>query len=277
MTVLLVLHDRHSVCVDLLVERNVGEVMVQVSVAGLIGSHMHHHVSESGIICQLIVLSRLFFGLHVGPDRQVTFVNLFQEDCVGVHSLFLQVAYISVAARGCEQVHEEVEVEEDGLTSSNDQSVQNARIPHLKEEEEVHALVLRLLQQVMDPSVVTLQRAQATQMPLHATNHAWDTSDCLQEDDSVEPATLVEFVWVVTRDKIKRPACGYDQEMCNAVTDALSRLVRILYLLYFLLGVYRVSHAIALWVENKLVLDHLIQKTFNHLCNFLSSRDCELL
>ena len=107
-------------------------------------------------------------------------------------------------------------------------------------------------------------------MPLHATDHSWYTSNRLQEDDSVEPATLIEFVWVISRNQIKRPAGARNQEHSEAVANALRRLVSVLYLLYFLLGVDRMSHAIALGVQHELVLDHLVQKSFTLLRHLLN-------
>ena len=80
--------------VDLIVALNVSEVMVQVSMTGRISSRMDHYVAETGILRQLVVLYGLLVaGLHAGTLRQVSLVDLLQQDSVRVHDLLLYVAH----------------------------------------------------------------------------------------------------------------------------------------------------------------------------------------
>jgi len=78
-----------------------------------------------------------------------------------------------------DHVGQEVGVEEDALANGDDQPVEDAGVPQLQEEEKVHTLILSLLEQVMDPAMVTLKSTQAAQVPLHSSNHSRYTSDSL--------------------------------------------------------------------------------------------------
>ena len=76
------------------VERLVSEMMVQISMAGLIGSNVCNHVSEAGIFMKLIVLYSFLISFHFKPVLQsrVFSVQLFEQDCISVNSLLLEVA-----------------------------------------------------------------------------------------------------------------------------------------------------------------------------------------
>ena len=65
-------------------------------------------------------------------------------------------------------------------------------------------------------------------MPLHATDHAWNTSYSLQEDHSIEPATLIEFFWIVARHEIKAHTRKTNHVKGDAIPDASWRFVRVL-------------------------------------------------
>jgi len=92
--------------------------------------------------------------------RQVALVDRLDQSSVRVDCLFLKVAYKSVAERWKQHVSERVRVEENTLCRDDRESLQNARLSQVKEEEQVHTLVLRLLQQVIYPSVVPLKFSQ---------------------------------------------------------------------------------------------------------------------
>ena len=57
--------------IDLTIERLISEVMVQISMAGLIGSHMCNHVPEASILVELIVIYGFLVGLHFVPVLKV--------------------------------------------------------------------------------------------------------------------------------------------------------------------------------------------------------------
>ena len=52
------------------VERLVSEMMVQISMAGLIGSDVGNHIPEAGIIMKLIVLYGFLISSHGKPVLQ---------------------------------------------------------------------------------------------------------------------------------------------------------------------------------------------------------------
>ena len=97
-------------------------------------------------------------------------------------------------------------------------------------------------------------------MALHAANHAWNSGDGLEKDDTVHPATFVEFLGIVACNEIEACTNTCNCSFSNTITDTLRRLVSVFDLLYGLLRVDRVRHAIALRVQHDSVLGHLVQK-----------------
>ena len=69
----------------------------------------------------------------------------------------------------------------------------------MRKEKEMHALVFCLFKEMVNPPMVVLNLPQTSEMALHASDHSWDGSDCLKEDDSVEPSLLLHGVRVVKR------------------------------------------------------------------------------
>mmetsp|Transcript_1575 Transcript_1575/g.2183 ORF Transcript_1575/g.2183 Transcript_1575/m.2183 type:complete len:252 (-) Transcript_1575:39-794(-) len=246
-------------------------MVIQVAMAGLIGANVSHHVAETRILVQLVILDGLLACLHVLPMRQITLVHLLEQDSVGVDGLLLEVANVAMAGRWSDHICQEVGIEEEALAESDEQSVEDSRIPELQEEEKVHALVLSLLQQVVDPAVVALERPQAAQMALHAADHARHARYCLKENDSVHPAALIKLVRVIAGNHIEGLAREADHVECDVVLDRSRLLMRVLDLLDGLLRVDRVRHAVTLWVQHDSVLRHFVQKALSWLhfaCGF---------
>ena len=163
------------------------------------------------------------------------------------------------------------------MCQSNHQSVDHAMIPQLKIEEQVHALVLRLLQQVMNPAMVALERAQTTQMSVHPTNHTWHASNGFKEDASIHPATLVKFVGVVACRFVKNTARRGNHLEHNIVFNSIWCLVRELDIVGGLLRVDWMRHPVAFRVQNHLMLNHTVNQLFvRRHCSFLVSKFCIL-
>ena len=60
------------------------------------------------------------------------------------------------------------------LAEQHQASEDEARLTQLQEGEQVHALILGLLQQRVDPAIVTPHAAQRFHVTQHPTNHPWD-------------------------------------------------------------------------------------------------------
>ena len=69
-----------------------------------------------------------------------------------------------------------------------------ARSPQLEEGHQVHPLVLRLLDQSVDPAVVPLHLPQRLQVTNHPRSEAWHPSHRLQEDAASQHRLLVQRV-----------------------------------------------------------------------------------
>ena len=104
---------------NLIVVFQVGEVMVEISVAGLVGSNIQDHVPEGCIFRHLIVVDGLLGCAHGLPNLKSAVVDLIEHDSVSMHSFLFKVSYKSVACRWREHIGQEVAIEEDTLSSRN--------------------------------------------------------------------------------------------------------------------------------------------------------------
>ena len=124
--------------------------------------------------------------LGVAPLLQTAVVELEQAAGVGVDSLFLKVADEAVADLGRNEVRNEHGVIEDALGTEHDESHEPAGLVHLEEGQEMHSLVVRLLEKRLDPALVGLETANGLEMAQATSNHAGHTSNGLEEDEADE-------------------------------------------------------------------------------------------
>ncbi|KXH63971.1 hypothetical protein CNYM01_13806 [Colletotrichum nymphaeae SA-01] len=112
--------------------------------------------------------------IRIGPLRQQALVDLVETARVRVHGLLLEVPDEAVGDLGGDEVRQEHAVEEDALGAEDHDLHEPARLRHLHERQEVHALVEALLEERLDPAVVALHAAQAAEVAEHAGDHARD-------------------------------------------------------------------------------------------------------
>lgn len=127
----------------------------------------------------------------VSPSLETAMVELEQAAGVGVNSLFLKVADEAVANLGREEVRDEHGVVEDTLSTEHDESHEPAGLVHFEEGEEMHSLVVRLLEKGLDPALIRLETANGLEMAQATSNHAGNTSNGLEEDETNELWSLV--------------------------------------------------------------------------------------
>jgi hypothetical protein len=124
--------------------------------------------------------------VRVRPFWQRALFDLLDASGICVDSLLLEVADESVGDPGRDKVADEDGVEENALRAEDHCLHEPSGLAHLHKGEKVHSLVVRLLQEGLDPAVVTFETAKATEMSQHAGNHSGDTSDGLEKDEANE-------------------------------------------------------------------------------------------
>lgn len=103
---------------------------------------------------------------------------------VGVHGFFLEVADEPVGDFRRDQVAEEHGVEEDALRSQDERLHEQTWFAHLHEGEQVHALIVGLFEEGLDPAVVPLEASERVQVSEHTGYHAGDAGDGFEEDEA---------------------------------------------------------------------------------------------
>jgi hypothetical protein len=113
-------------------------------------------------------------------------VNLVNSPRVRVHGLLLEVPDEAVDDLGGDEVGDEEAVEEDALRADDHGLHKPAGLAHLHKGEKVHALVVALLEEGLDPAVVAAHAAEAVEVAEHAAHHAWDAGYAFEEDEADE-------------------------------------------------------------------------------------------
>lgn len=122
--------------------------------------------------------------LGVVPLGQVTVLDLLDATGVGMDGLLFKISDKSVDNLGGDEVGDEKTVEEDALGSNDHHLHEPTRLAHLHECQEVHPLVVALLEERLDPTIVSLHASKASEVAQHAADHAWNSGDALQEDET---------------------------------------------------------------------------------------------
>ena len=130
--------------------------------------------------------------LGVRPLLEAAMIELKQATGISVNSLLLEVANEAVANLGGEEVRDEHGVVEDALGTEDDESHEPARLVHLEEGEEMHSLVVGLLEEGLDPALVRLEAANGLEVTQATSNHARNTSNGLEEDEADKLLSLAK-------------------------------------------------------------------------------------
>lgn len=72
------------------------------------------------------------------------------------------------------------------LCAQKEEFHEPAGFAHFQKGQEVHPLVVRLLEQRLDPTIVALQRPYRAQMAEHARHHTRDTGNGFEKDEPDE-------------------------------------------------------------------------------------------
>jgi hypothetical protein len=100
---------------------------------------------------------------------------------------------------------------------------------------------------------------------LHTTNHSWNASHGLKEDDSIDPFALIHLFGIIARDKIESHSGHLDSTISNLVFDAFSVSVGDFDALDILLLVDGVSHPVGFGIHDEFVFGEFIQETLSLL------------
>lgn len=112
---------------------------------------------------------------------------LFKALSVGDDCLIFKISDEAMACFRGEHVGESIPPVECTLTQNDKCAERERRLLVVKKSKEMHAFVLSLLEQMMDPSSIIFERSQRSQMAHHPSDHAWYSCHCFEKDDAIEP------------------------------------------------------------------------------------------
>lgn len=85
----------------------------------------------------------------------------------------------------------------------------------------MESFIIRLFQQMMNPSFVPVEYPQALQVPGHASHHSRNSSYCLQYETSLNPFSYCHGLFVVVGEEIVASSNGPNAVIGNPVFDAV--------------------------------------------------------
>mmetsp|Transcript_31849 Transcript_31849/g.105597 ORF Transcript_31849/g.105597 Transcript_31849/m.105597 type:complete len:204 (-) Transcript_31849:92-703(-) len=166
-----------------------------------------------------------------------------------MHGLLLQIARKAMAVARADHVCDRVPSEEDSLPSDDGHPKERARLAQRERDQQMHALVLRLGQQRVDPAMVPAHEPQRSHMPQHPCDHAGYACDRLQEDDAPQPVLLCHGcgpdLHLVERANVEPKAAGLHSEVSDTFDEVFRLVVRLLDSVQLLLGPSGLRHQVA--------------------------------
>mmetsp|Transcript_9913 Transcript_9913/g.11257 ORF Transcript_9913/g.11257 Transcript_9913/m.11257 type:complete len:224 (-) Transcript_9913:491-1162(-) len=136
---------------------HVGERVVDQAVAGFVGADDAEHVAVRGVGGQAPVRARNLGHLGALERRQLLLVDQLHDVRVRAHGLLLKVPDEAVHEARVGEVQNEEHGEHHALRHDDRPAEHNAGLADVHERQQVHALVLRLLQQCVNPTVISFQ------------------------------------------------------------------------------------------------------------------------
>ena len=166
----------------------VAKRVVHLAVLGLVGANVQQQVSHGPLVLRHVPIFNGDLGCReLLPARQLPGIEVADGLGVGPDRLLLQVPDEAMTDLWRQEVGQEHAVVEDPLGSEDHEFHEPARLGHLHEGEQMHSLIVCLLQERLDPAVVSLQPSQAVEMSQAGPNHAGDPGHALQKEEADEP------------------------------------------------------------------------------------------
>ena len=171
-----------------------------------------------------------------------------------MHCLLFNVADESVTEGWRYKICERVELHKEELRKANGGTQEDAWVAQVKEDKQVHALIFCLLKKVMNPAVISLERAQTSAVAHHAADHARHTGNGLKEDDSGQPVALIHLLRVVVAHEVHASAENLAKSQRSLIFKSFGSVMILLDILNVLQLVDWVRHAVGLRVQDHLEL-----------------------
>mmetsp|Transcript_60163 Transcript_60163/g.137997 ORF Transcript_60163/g.137997 Transcript_60163/m.137997 type:complete len:272 (-) Transcript_60163:21-836(-) len=174
----------------------------------LVQCDLLHHVKESRRWPHPPVVERNRRHLLIRPRRvQLRSRRAHQLDDVrvGVDRHLLDVADGAVRGARGEDVQGDEEARPPELQAVHDGTLRGRHLKGIDEREEVHPLILRLLEERMDPSVIARHGAQRREVAVLGRDHAGHAGDGLEEEEARDDALWGRVRRVVAGELVERP------------------------------------------------------------------------
>mmetsp|Transcript_26738 Transcript_26738/g.83761 ORF Transcript_26738/g.83761 Transcript_26738/m.83761 type:complete len:413 (+) Transcript_26738:281-1519(+) len=184
------------------------EGVVHVAVVRLVGEHVLEAGGPGGVVLEGPVGLGDLRRRQVRPRRvQVRALHLavLHDVGVGVHRRLLEVAHEAVHRRRRHGVRGHEQRRHAHLRRDDERARADAGVEHLQAHEQVHALVLRLLEEGVDGAVVALERAQRVEVPEARREEPRHAGEALEDDEPPLDGLRRRVLVRVARDGVERP------------------------------------------------------------------------
>lgn len=166
--------------------------------------------------------------------------DLGDQMSIGFDGLFFEVPNDSVANSREESVHDSEKCNVPGLSYNYSSSEDQWGLLNLHESLEMDSFIFSLLEQSMNPPVISLHLSESAQMSVHSSNESWNSSDSFQEYDSIQPFFFSHDIvlpgenFFVPRHHIKPKFHRLDEKVWELVSNSIGFLVSEINLVYLI-------------------------------------------
>mmetsp|Transcript_7660 Transcript_7660/g.28841 ORF Transcript_7660/g.28841 Transcript_7660/m.28841 type:complete len:319 (+) Transcript_7660:287-1243(+) len=160
-------------------------------------------------------------GVKLGARR----LGLLHDVRVGADGRLLEVPNKAVHRSGLDEVRGDQHGRHDDLRRDDQRAGHPAGVEHLQADQQVHALVLGLLQEGVDEAVVALQTAERVEVPEGGGNEARHAGDGLEDDEAPLDAAGRGIVGLVPGDEVEGVVQAAHDVLHHVVTEADGRMM----------------------------------------------------
>ena len=203
--------------------------------ACLISSNRQHHLPKCCIFRKIVILYDIPRCRNFVPMMKdsIGIVDLFEHHCVRLYCFLFKVTHKPMANFRVQNVSHEKWVHENSLKSDNHRSFQQTWFPQIQENDQMEPLIVSLLNQVMNPPIVSFHCPETSQMATHASHHTGNTGNSFEEKASGDPFFFCHVFRVVPREIVVWFSDEFDGRVSDFVFECFRNNMFVFDLLCF--------------------------------------------
>lgn len=195
---------------------------------GLVRHHALERIHPFGGLRQPVVTLGQLGGSKVGPGRVQLGAgrfNVVDHIHVRLACSFLEVAHEAMHGRRVDDVHREESGYHHHLSTNHHHASDKVGLEHVQAQEQVHTLILGLLEESGDPSMITLHGAERTEVAQTGSHEAGDSGNAFEHNKTPLDGFDTGIDSSVASDEVEGVVQSIHETVDNSVAEILGLVV----------------------------------------------------